>query len=60
MGVNKTNCGDHFTINTNIKPLCCTLETNITFYVSCRAINKQKKRMRALDDDLGLARAPAI
>lgn len=26
-----TNCGDHFTIYTNIESLCYTLETNIMF-----------------------------
>ena len=27
--VNWTHCGDHFAIYTNIKPLCCTPETDI-------------------------------
>ena len=26
-------CGDHFTMYTNIKSLCCTPETNIVLYV---------------------------
>lgn len=58
MGVNKTNCGDRFTINTNIESLCCTLETNM-FYVSCITIKKEKEcghRMMTW----ALAGAPAI
>lgn len=27
--VNQTYCGDQFTIQTNVKPLCCTPETNV-------------------------------
>lgn len=30
----KRDCGDHFRMNTNIKSLCCALETNTMLYVS--------------------------
>ena len=33
-GNNRTYYGDHFTIYTNIKSLCCTPETNITLYIN--------------------------
>ena len=36
-----TYCGDHFTVNTNIKSLCYTPETNM-LYVNCTS--KEKKR----------------
>ena len=32
MDVNEAYWGDHFAICTNIKSLCCTLETNIMFF----------------------------
>ena len=38
-----TYCGDHFTVNTNIKSLCCTTETYM-LYVNYTSKGKKKKR----------------
>ena len=34
MDINRTYCGDHFVVYTNIKSLCCTPATNIMLYVN--------------------------
>ena len=41
--VNKTYCGSHFTIYTNIKSLCYIPETNIMLYVNYTSIKKYVK-----------------
>ena len=41
-----TNCGDHFTICTNIGSLCCIPETNIMLYVDYTSIKKKRIRGR--------------
>ena len=44
-------CGDHFTIYTNIKSLCCTPETNIVLYVIPQVKKKndlEKKKMSCM------------
>lgn len=43
MDVNKTYCGDHFTVSANITSLRCTLEINIMIYVSIISQCKKKK-----------------
>lgn len=35
-----TYCDDHFTMNTNVKSLSCTPETNIRLYVNYTSIYK--------------------
>ena len=41
ININQAYCGDHFTIYTNIKSLCCTPETNIMQYVNYISILKK-------------------
>ena len=48
MDVNQTYCGDHFTIYTNIKSLCCIPETNIMLYVNYTSILKSYKFNRKI------------
>ena len=38
----RLNCGDNFTTYTNVKSLCCTLETDIMLHVSYISIEKTK------------------
>lgn len=45
MAVNYTHCGNHFTIITRIKSLCCTPYTNTMFYVNYISINWEKKAL---------------
>ena len=41
MNGHRSNCGDHFTVFTNIKPLYCTLKTNIMLYMNYISIKKK-------------------
>ena len=40
---NWTQCGNYFIMYKNIKPLCCTYETNITLYVKHNLVLLMKK-----------------
>ena len=44
MDVNQTYCGDHFTVYTCVKPLCCTPETNSMSCVQCISIKLGEER----------------
>ena len=46
MDVNQTYCGDHFTMYTNIEPLCCAPETNIMLYVNDTSKKKCNKKIK--------------
>lgn len=45
MDVDQTNCGDHFTIHTNIKSLGGTPETNTMLHVIYILTEKEKKKI---------------
>ena len=48
-----TYCGDHFTVYTNIEPLCCTPETNVILcinYTSIKKILNVTSNLRENDD----------
>ena len=47
-----TYCGDHFTVNTNIKSLCCTPETNM-LYVNCTSKEKKKEKTKTNREQTG-------
>ena len=45
---NWTYCDDHFAMYTNVKSICCTLETNIIVYVNYTLINLKKEETMIL------------
>ena len=47
--VNKTCCGDHFTIYMNIESLSCTPETTIMLHVNYTSTTKQKRKKIVLN-----------
>ena len=49
--MNKTYPGDQFVTYINVKPLCCTLETNIILHAKYTSNKKKKRRDERTEEE---------
>ena len=60
MDVNYTYWSVHFTKSTNVKPFCCSPETNRMLYVNYILIKKKKERERGENHFCGASKAAIL